>query len=418
MDTKRTSQPKPAIKRYWYLPVISLIALAIYLSKQFLGDASYFVARDKLQMANVQHGDFKIEVRGSGVLKPKSLQWSAAQSRGRVQQLLAKPGDSVVQGQKIAELENVELLSELEKIQWELKAIKAENNAAAVAQQAQQLDLENAVMEAEFNYKSSKLKLDAEQSLLDQGKGSLSALDFKRTQLAVKQQYARWQAQIKRADKMQQNYQASELARQARLEQVENNLRKAQQQVSGLTITAGISGIVQKLPIELGQQLNSGENAALVIDPASLFAEINIQEIQVKDVVMGQPVTIDTRFNKLSGEVQRISPLSENGLVAVEVGIISELPKEARSDLNIDGYIEVTNIKNTLYVKRPAFAPKNRTVDLFKTTSDGAFAQKHEVKLGTSTAKYIQILSGLNPGDQIIISDTSAWASHSSVKIQ
>ena len=133
---------------------------------------------------------------------------------------------------------------------------------------------------------------------------------------------------------------------------------------------------------------------------------------------MGQPVTIDTRFNKLVGEVQRISPLSENGLVTVEVGIISELPKEARSDLNIDGYIEVTNIKNTLYVKRPAFAPKNRTVDLFKTTSDGAFAQKHEVKLGTSTAKYIQILSGLSPGDQIIISDTSAWASHSSVKIQ
>ena len=73
------------------------------------------------------------------------------------------------------------------------------------------------------------------------------------------------------ADKIQQNYQASELARQARLEQVENNLRKAQQQVSGLTITAGISGIVQKLPIELGQQLNSGENAALVIDPASLL---------------------------------------------------------------------------------------------------------------------------------------------------
>jgi len=418
MDTKRTPPAKPLVKQYWYIPVLVLVAMGIYFSKQFLGDASYFVQRDKLQLANVQQGDFKIEVRGSGTLKPKALQWSAAQTLGKVQQLSVKPGDRVVQGQTLAVLENPALISELEKIQWELKAIKAENNAASVAQQAQQLDLENAVMEAEFNYKSSKLKLDAEQSLLDQGKGSLSALDFKRTQLAVTQQYARWQAQIKRAEKMLQNFQASELARQARLEQVENNLRKAQQQVSGLTITAGINGVVQRLPIELGQQLNAGENAALVIDPNSLFAEINVQEIQVKDVAVGQQVTIDTRFNTLEGEVLRISPMSENGLVAVEVNIHSELPKEARSDLNIDGYIEVANIKNTLYVKRPAFAPKNRTVDLYKTTSNTQFAEKQKVKLGTSTSKHIQILSGLNPGDQIIISDTSAWASHSSVKIQ
>lgn len=418
MDTKRIPQSKPLVRRYWFLPVFAFLVIAIYLVKQFLGNASYFVERDKLQLANVQQGEFKIEVRGSGVLKPKTLQWSAAHALGKVQELLVKPGDFVTKGQTISILENPVLMSELEKIQWELKAIKAENNAASVAQQAQQLDLENAVMEAEFNYKSSKLKLDAEQSLLDQGKGSLSALDFKRTQLAVTQQYARWQAQIKRADKMQQNFQASELARQARFEQVENSLRKAQQQVSGLTITAGISGVVQKLPIELGQQLNAGENAALVIAPRSLFAEIKVQEIQVKDVIIGQKVTIDTRFNKLSGEVHRISPLSENGLVAVEVTITSELPKEARSDLNVDGYIEIANIQNTLYVKRPAFAPKNRTVDIFKTTNDNQFAEKQKVKLGESTAKHIQILSGLNPGDQIIISNTSAWASHNSIKIQ
>jgi len=418
MDIKVVPKSKSLVRKYWYILLIFFVFFGAYMFKQFLGDASYFVNRDKLQLAHVQRGDFKIEVRGTGVLKPKTLQWSAAQTMGKVKKLLVKPGDSVIKGQSIVVLENPELISEFEKIQWELKAIQAENNAASVAQQAQQLDLETAVMEAEFNYKSSKLKLDAEQSLLAQGKGSLSALDFKRTQLVVTQQHARWQAQIKRAEKMQQNFQASETARQARLEQVENNLRKAQQQVSGLTILAGITGMVQRVPIELGQQLKSGENTALVIAPESLYAEIKVQEVQVKDVAIGQEVTIDTRFNELIGQVQRISPMSENGLVAVEVNIQSDLPKEARSDLNVDGYIQVANIKDTLFVKRPAFAPKNRTVELFKTSIDAVFAEKHKVQLGTSTANHIQILSGLNSGDQIIISDTSAWASHNNIKIQ
>jgi len=415
LDVQRELKKIPAWKKYWYLgPIGLLISLSVW-GKLFLGESSFVVDLEKIQTAVVEQGEFKVEVRAIGVLKPQDIRWVPTLVSGRVEQILVKPGTLVIKDQPMIKLSNPELLRELEKARWELQASKAEMQASLVLLESQLVDLENNVDEAEYNYLSTKLKLDAESELINQGNGSISKLDFKRTQLSVKHQKQRWLAQKKRTQKMIDNMNANKIAQKARLELTVSNYQRVQQQVDDLTVKSSMAGIVQKTDLVLGQQLAMGASVATIANKDSLFAELQVQELQIQDIQLGQKVIIDTRSSEITGYVNRIDPGASAGMVQVDISLEGELPNEARPELNVEGRIIVSQIEDALFVKRPAFAPKNSLVKLFRVSTDNQFAYKEEVKLGLSSVTHIQILTGLKDGDSIITSDISAFQQHKQV---
>lgn len=417
MDIKREIKPTPLWRKYWYVPVVIALALATYKLKSFMGEASFIVKQSELVTAIVKQGRFQVNVRATGVLKPVNMRWISAQVSGRVEQAFVKAGARVEEGQIIMQLSNPELHRELEKARWEFEAKKAENHAAYVSLESQLLDLENSVLQADYSYQSSKLKLDAETQLIEQKNATVSALDYQRSQLAVKQQNQFWQSQQQKVAKMKANLVATKTAQEARLGLVENNYQRIKDQVTALSVRATTHGIVQQVSLVLGEQVQVGGSVVLIADQTSLFAELQVQEIKVSDIAIGQMVEVDTRSNKILGEVIRIDPAVNAGMVQIDVRFNSELPNEARPDLTVDGLIEVSDITDTLYVKRPVFSPRYSEAGLFKLINNNEFAQKKLVKLGQSSVNQIQILSGLQVGDEIIISDTSSWQDHQQVMI-
>jgi len=331
--------------------------------------------------------------------------------------VFVKAGAKVTAGDMLLQLSNPDLHRELEKARWELAASKAENHAAYVGLESQLVDLENSVISADFSYQSAKLKLDAETLLMEQGNATVSALDYQKSQLAVKQQMQYWQAQQQKLAKMHINMTATKTAQQARIGLVENNYQRMQAQVAALQVKASTTGVVQQVSLQLGQRAQVGDNVALVADQQSLFAELQVQEVRARDIVLGQLVTVDTRTSEIFGEVIRIDPAVTAGMVLVDVQLTSVLPNEARPELTVDGLIEISNIRNALYVKRPVFAPRHSDIDLYKLSSDQQFASKRSVSLGQSSVNKIQILTGLMVGDEIIISDASNWQEHQEIMI-
>jgi multidrug resistance efflux pump len=417
MDIKRQKIATPLWRKHWYFPLVILLVFASYQLKSVLGNASYIVKKSELVLAKVEQGRFQVNIRATGVLKPVNIRWVAAQVSGRVEQAFVKAGAKVVKGQLLMQLSNPNLYRELEKARWEFKAKEAENNAAFVVLESQLLDLENAVIAANYSYQSSKLKLDAETLLIEQKNATVSALDYQRSQLAVKQQKQYWLSQQQKVEKMKVNLTATKAAQQARLGLVENNYQRVNDQVNALSVKATTSGIVQQVLQVLGEQVPVGGSVVLIADQRSLFAELQVQEIKVSDISIGQTVVVDTRSHKIIGEVIRIDPAVNAGMVQIDVQLNGELPSEARPDLTVDGLIEVSNIADALYVKRPVFAPRYSDAGLYKVIDNYQFAQKQSVKLGQSSVNKIQILSGLKIGDEIIISDTSAWQEHQEVMI-
>ena len=139
--------------------------------------------------------------------------------------------------------------------------------------------------------------------------------------------------------------------------------------------------------------------------------------LDAKDIMNAQVASIDTRNGIVAGHVIRVDPAVEQGTVTVDVAIDGDLPKGARPDLSVDGTIELERLDNVIYVGRPAFGQENNTVGIFKLVGGTSEAVRTPVKLGRSSVNTIEILSGLEPGDQVILSDTSSMDAHERIRL-
>jgi HlyD family secretion protein len=188
--------------------------------------------------------------------------------------------------------------------------------------------------------------------------------------------------------------------------------------LEALHVRAGIDGVLQLLPVDVGQHVTPGTNLARVADPKKLKAEIKIAETQAKDATIGLKATIDTRNGIVSGHVSRIDPSVVNGTVTVDVAIDQALPLGARPDLSVDGTIEIENLKDVLFVGRPVHGQSDSTVGIFKLDQDGSEASRVNVKLGRSSVNTIEIVQGLQVGDKVILSDMSAWDNFDRIRLK
>ena len=106
------------------------------------------------------------------------------------------------------------------------------------------------------------------------------------------------------------------------------------------------------------------------------------------------------------------------GNVTVDIKLNGELPDGARPDLSVVGTIEIERLNDIIYVGRPVFASSEATVELFKLVEDGKYAIRTRVQLGRSSVSTIEVLEGLVPGDEIILSDMSQWDEYDRIRLK
>ncbi|MFL6528996.1 MAG: efflux RND transporter periplasmic adaptor subunit [Chthoniobacterales bacterium] len=247
--------------------------------------------------------------------------------------------------------------------------------------------------------------------------GLVSDLVHKTSKIKATDLGARDEIEGKRLDFARNNIEPQIAAKQAAVDQAKANAVLKKDQMEQLKVRAGFSGVLQQLPVEVGQRVTPGTNIARVADPTKLKAEIKIAETQAKDIQINQKAIVDTRNGVVEGHVTRVDPAVEQGTVKVDVAFDGDLPKGARPDLSVDGTIELERLDNVVYVGRPAFGQENNTVGIFKLVAGTSEAVRTPVKLGRSSVNTIEIISGLEPGDQVILSDTSAMDQHDRIRL-
>ena len=383
----------------------------------FGSSASHVVNSETLLIDSVQRGELTITVRGMGVLAPRDVRWLATNVDGKVERIHVKAGAQVKQGDLILELSNPQLLQQLEETKWELDELEAQTMALKVTLESQVLDQEAAVINEKLNYERSSLTLDAQVTLLKQGVNAVSLIDHEAVKIEVAQNKQRWELAIKRLEKQKENVAAQMLANEARVNRMRKSLERVTEQVEQLNVRASIDAIVQAMPMELGQQVNAGTNLARLAKRGDFIAELRVPENQIQNVVIGQPVSLDTRTSVVEGIVRRIDPAVVNGVVQVDVDIVDETPREARPDLTVEGTIQIAQLDNALYVKRPMFAKSFGDSFVYLVDQSNNTAQKHSVTFGQASSNFIEIKSGLQMGQEIIVSDVSAWDTHQQIQI-
>jgi HlyD family secretion protein len=403
---------KPYLK---WVGLVLCLSVLVALSTQFLQTAAPSVKQKDVWISNVKKGNFTREVRGVGVLVPSEIRWIAANSAGRVERVLVKPGARVTKDTVIAELSNPDLQSLLQQARWELDAAEANLLALSAQFQEQTLEQELLVTQAKMALASAELKEKAEKPLAK--KSIISELDFANTQLATEQRQAelsiRLKTQVRRAEVLEAKLQAE----QAIVRKFKNMVNLYESQLAALVIKSDISGVLQQVSVDVGQRVDVGSNIARVARPDSLMAELQIQENRVQDLQLGFPVTLDTRNGFVAGIVKRIDPRVDNGNVQVDVEITGTLPVGARPDLSVTGTIVVEQIEDTLYIERPVGAVALSDTRLFTLSEGQNQALLRDIKLGKASVSSIQVLAGLQPGDAVIVSDMTEFNQHSAINI-
>ncbi|MDZ4349880.1 MAG: HlyD family efflux transporter periplasmic adaptor subunit [Xanthomonadaceae bacterium] len=380
-----------------------------------LDPAAPTAARASLWLDTVKRGEMLREVRGPGTLVPKEIRWISAETTARVERIVVKPGAAVMADTVILELSNPEVIDQQLSAEAALKAAEADYLARRMTLESQLLDQRANLAGVESEYESARLQADAELELAQNG--IISRIQARRSELAATQLKLRTGIEQERIGKFRQTIEAQLAADRARLDQLRNVAELRRRQAEGLQVRAGIAGVLQQVPVQEGQQVAAGANLARVAKPGELMAELRIPETQVRDVALDQPVRVDTRNGIVPGRVIRIDPAVINGSVQVDVELTGALPAGARPDLSVDGTIEIERLDDVLYVGRPAYGQPESEVRLFRLDPESGIAQRVPVRLGRASVSLIEVVQGLNVGDQIILSDTSQWDEYDRLKL-
>jgi HlyD family secretion protein len=417
MDIQRPSNARAKkIRRITYGTVALIIIGGVTYGLSKLRPAAPSVDRATIWPDEVKRGPMLREVRGLGTLVPEDIRWIPAQTDSRVERWVLRPGAIVKPDSIIMELSDPTLQRDALDAEFQLKGAEAEYANLKVQVDSDLMNQKANEAAVRSDYEQAHLQHEVDEKLFKEGIGSDHVRNLSRVkeeQLAI-----RLKLETERTAVAADSAKARLAAQQAKIDEQKALYQLKRSQVDALHVRAGINGVLQLVPVDVGQHVTPGTNLARVADPKKLKAEIKIAETQAKDVTPGQKASIDTRNGIVGGHVSRIDPSVVNGTVTVDVTIDDALPLGARPDLSVDGTVTLENLKDVLFVGRPVHGQADSTIGIFKIIDDGSEAVRVNVKLGRSSVNTIEIVQGLKVGDKVILSDMSAWDNFDRIRLK
>ncbi|MEP7364770.1 MAG: HlyD family efflux transporter periplasmic adaptor subunit [Acidobacteriota bacterium] len=406
MDVQRKGAGRKRLIRriVWGIVLVSLVA-AVSLGLGRLKPAAMQVEWSTLWPDKVKRGLMLRQVRGIGTLVAEDTLFVPAMTDGRVESILIRPGTPVKSDDVIVTLSNPELVQQTLDAQFQVKMAEARHRDLEVRLQSETLDMKAQLSIVEAAANQARLRLDRDETLYREK--LIIELNYKLVKADAEQTANRLSIERERLAMRSRAVEAQLMVSRSGIEQLQALYELKKSQVEGLKVRAGVVGMLQELPVQVGQRLSAGAVIAKVAQPQRLKAELKVPETQVKDVAIGQKAEIDTRNGIIVGHVMRIDPAAREGTVTVDVKFDERLPDYARPDLSVDGNIEVERLPNAVFVGRPASGQPDSLSSLFRVDPDGKGAHRVQVRFGKASVNTIEVVQGLNVGDQVILSDMS-----------
>jgi multidrug resistance efflux pump len=414
MDIVRTPQ-KSNRKAYIIGGTVALVAVSTALLSR-LEPAAPTVERAAVLIDSVRRGDVVREVRGPGTLVPEQIRWITAQASARVERLNSESGREVSADQILLELSNPDLQiqtmqaeQQVRQAQIDLLNLRTNLRSQLLTQEgtvaSMRTQLVNATQEGAAADSLEKLKL-------------ISGFEARNKKASAEEFTTRFRIEQERLDLMKQAIDSQISVQASQVVQLEAIAANQRTRLRSLQVRAPETGVLQDLTLQLGQWVPEGTTLAKVVQPGKLKAVLRVPESQAKDVTIGLPAMIDTRNGIVPGRVVRKDPSAISGSVTIDVALDGPLPAGAVPDLSVDGTIQIEKLENVIFSGRPAMTGGTGLVSLFKLDASGDAATRVPVELGRNSVNTIEIIRGLAPGDRIILSDMSAFATADRVRIR
>lgn len=415
MDVPR--EQKNRTRNRWILgSAAALLVIAATVALARLEPAAPAVDRDVVFTGAVERGTMVRQVRGPGTLIPEHVRWVSAVTAGRVERRLVEPGAPVQAGTVIMEMSNPDVQLQALEAERQLAAARAGLVELSTQLQTQRLNQAGVVVQVRSQHRQAERTYQSNQELASNDLIAQNELERSRDQLAELEE--RLELERERLALMERNITRQVAVQESQVERLQRIVDFQQDRLASMHVVAGTDGVLQELNFEPGQWVQPGTTLAKVVQPGRLKAVLRIPEVQAKDVTVGQSASIDIRSGTIPGRVVRIDPGAQGGSVTVDVALdVAELPRGARPDVSVDGTIEVARLDDVLHMPRPHIGQANSAVGLFKLVGDSE-AVRVTVQLGQTSVNEVEVRTGLDAGDEVILSDMSAWDAYDRVRLK
>ena len=403
-------------RRIGYGVAVTIVLIAVSIVVARMEPAPPTVPADTVVRDAVKRGSFTRQVRGIGTLVPEDTRWISATTDARVERILLYPGANVAADSVILELSNPQVEQETLNARLQLQSARAQLDNMRLQYENDLLTLESQI--AALSADSEQAQLQAETRNLLAKQQLISEIERREAELRATTLARRLQIEEKRLASTRDSLEARLRVPRAAVEQAQAIAALYDSRLQSLKVRAGFAGVLQQVPVEVGQRIAPGTNLARVADPRQLKAALEVPETQARDIEVGQLAEIDTRNGVVAGRVSRKNPAAANGTVTVDVTPTAPLPRGAVPDAGVDGTIQLERLENVMFVARPSLGQEHSTVGLFRVTKDGRDAERVTVKFGQASVNNIVVLSGLVAGDQVILSDMSNWDAFNKVRLR
>jgi HlyD family secretion protein len=399
------------------IPTVALVGLLVWaLARPAAGPE---IRLSDLWISTVQRGALPIVVSAAGAFQPIEQRWITAGSPGVVEDVRVLPGDRVEPDTVLAVLANPAVVSALAQAKANVASAEAQRASLQAQLTSQMLTLQGQLAADEAQAQTAAVRARAEGALIDAH--IVSVLEYSATRLQARE-YARLADLARqRIAAFRQSMSAQDRAAVAKVAALRAVLENSRQGVEALSVVAGIQGVVQDVAVHAGQTLSLGGGIARVASVKSLKATLQVPGSEVGEVAIGQSVTLQLATEdaqSLRGHVIRVSPTVSNGSVDVDVMPEASLPAAVRPNLAVTGTIHIADIRQATYIQRPAYASPDSRMTLYRLVDDARAAVPVRVRFGAASDQYIQVDGGLEPGDRVIVSDTSGFAGEPRVSVR
>lgn len=416
MDIKR--EPQKNYKKWIItgLSVAGVVVITIVLMS--LKPAAPTVDAGTIYTDTVRQGRMLLEVHGPGTLVPEDTRWITAVTAGRVEKIHLLPGTTPVEpGTILLELSNPDVEIQTLNADRQLTDVQSQLVQLRTTLNSNRLTQASAVADLKSQWNDAKRRAEAATELL--AKQLIIPLDARQEQDRAAALAERVRLEEQRLDLLTETISEQIKVQEDQVQRLRSIAAFQHGLKASMVVRAGTKGLLREVPLQAGQYALPGATLARVDPiPLRLKAVLRIPENQAKDVAIGQKASIDTRNGIAPGHVSRIDPASSGGTVTVDVALEGEPPAGARSDLSVDGVIELARLDNVLYTGRPSYGQTESNIGIFKLVDGGRYAQRVSVRLGRTSVTSVEIKDGLSPGDVVILSDMTRWDNVDRVRIK
>ncbi|MCY3623792.1 MAG: HlyD family efflux transporter periplasmic adaptor subunit [Gammaproteobacteria bacterium] len=416
MDKPRAGDPRRLHRQLaWGGVAVVAIAAFIVADRLWLRPGAG-IERDEIMAAVVERGTLPIEVQGAGELEPVNERLIASEIAGAVDQIFARSGEQVAVGEKIVGLMNPQVRQGVVAARLQLAEANAEHRRRLAEFTDRRLAGEAQILNKQAAYEESQLRLAAETELRE--RQAISEIDYRSTKIRTERAKTDLTFEQRRFEELQAVLKAEQASSEARLAERESALLEAERLAEGLFITADIAGTLREVLVAPGERVATGTTVARIVDAESLRGVVRVPESNASRVVAGQEAVATVLRTEVSGVVTRVDPAVTQNTVAVDIAFQDELPSGARPDLSIRATITVAELDDALFVRRPLRVNDYGNASVFRLAESGLSATRTQVRFGMGTLKHIEVLDGLNEGDEIIVGNLSRFENEETIAIR